>query len=47
MRPFGVFYLDREKDIIVELFMDSAEELHYILRTPNHGTGNLISNLAP
>ena len=45
MKHFGTFYLDREKDIIVELFMEEGE-LHYVLRTPNHGTGNLITNLA-
>ena len=39
------FYLDKEKDIIVEL--DRREEgLFYTLRTPHHHTGNLITNLA-
>ena len=42
---FGRFYLDKEKDIIVDLFVD-GDELRYVLRTPNHGTGNLITNLA-
>ena len=45
MEPFGHFYLDKEKDMQVELFRE-GEELSYVLRTPNHGTGNLISNLA-
>lgn len=45
MKPFGTLYLDKEKDIIVSLKMD-GEKLFYVLRTPNHGTGNLISNLA-
>ena len=45
MERFGQFWLDKEKDIITELFRD-GETLHYILRTPNHNTGNLISNLA-
>ncbi|MBR3294557.1 MAG: adenosine deaminase [Oscillospiraceae bacterium] len=45
MMRFGCFYLDREKDIIVDLFMEK-EELRYVLRTPNHNTGNLITNLA-
>ena len=45
MTNFGSFYLDREKDIIVELLMDGGE-LRYVLRTPNHRTGNLITNLA-
>ncbi len=45
MEPFGQFYLDKEKDLVVDLFRE-ADELHYVLRTPNHGTGNLITNLA-
>ena len=45
MSAFGQFYLDKEKDIIVEL-SKSGETLSYVLRTPNHGTGNLITNLA-
>ena len=45
MEPFGQFYLDKEKDLVVDLFRE-GEELHYVLRTPNHGTGNLITNLA-
>ena len=42
---FQRFYLDREKDIVVELYME-GERLDYVIRTPNHHTGNLISNLA-
>ena len=42
---FQKFYLDREKDIAVELFLD-GERLFYVIRTPNHRTGNLITNLA-
>ena len=42
---FGHFYLDKEKDILVDLYTDGGE-MHYVLRTPNHGTGNLIRNLA-
>ncbi len=45
MEAFGHFYLDKEKDLVVELFLE-GDELHYVLRTPNHGTGNLITNLA-
>ena len=45
MERFGQFYLDKEKDLVVELFRD-GETLRYLLRTPNHGTGNLITNLA-
>ena len=42
---FQQFYLDREKDIAVELYLE-GEKLCYVIRTPNHKTGNLISNLA-
>jgi len=42
---FQRFYLDREKDIVVELYME-GERLYYVIRTPNHHTGNLITNLA-
>ena len=45
MERFGQFYLDKEKDIAVELALE-GETLHYVLRTPNHRTGNLITNLA-
>ena len=45
MIAFGQFYLDREKDIAVELTMD-GERLYHVIRTPNHHTGNLITNLA-
>ena len=40
------FYLDKEKDIIVKIFKTSEDEVTYILETPNHNTGNLITNLA-
>ena len=39
------FFLDNEKDIIVNLYKD-LDRLFYILTTPNHGTGNLITNLS-
>ncbi len=42
---FGKLALDKERDIIVELDMEE-DGLHYVLRTPNHKTGNLITNLA-
>lgn len=42
---FGRFYLDREKDIIVDLDLDGGT-MTYTLSTPNHSTGNLISNIA-
>lgn len=44
---FKKFYLDKEKDIVVNLFKSAnPNELVYVLRTPNHNSGNLISNLA-
>ena len=45
MEQFARFYLDQEKDMIVDLFRD-GEIMNYVLRTPNHTTGNLIRNLA-
>lgn len=42
---FQRFYLDREKDIVVDLYMEGERLLH-VIRTPNHHTGNLITNLA-
>jgi len=40
------FYLDKEKDIIVNIYKEKKDEITYILETPNHNTGNLITNLA-
>ena len=45
MTYFGHFYLDREKDMVVELYRE-GDSMEYILRTPNHHSGNLITNLA-
>ncbi len=45
MSRFGRFYLDKEKDIIVDLSLE-GEHMEYTLSTPNHKTGNLITNLA-
>ncbi|MBP5729527.1 MAG: adenosine deaminase, partial [Clostridia bacterium] len=42
---FQQFYLDKEKDIAVDLCME-GDRLFYTIRTPNHHTGNLITNLA-
>ena len=44
-QAFGRFFLDKEKDMIVDLARE-GEELFYTLRTPHHHTGNLITNLA-
>ncbi len=46
MKFINEFYLDKEKDIIIKLYQSAKDELTYILETPNHGTGNLITNLA-
>ena len=40
------FYLDKEKDIIVNLYKSKEDEMTYVLETPHHNTGNLITNLA-
>ena len=45
MDYFGQFYLDSEKDIIITLYKE-GKTLRYVLRTPHHTTGNLITNLA-
>ncbi|MBQ6654194.1 MAG: hypothetical protein IJM79_01565 [Erysipelotrichaceae bacterium] len=45
MEKFGRFYLDNEKDIIVDLYRKD-DRLFYVLSTPNHHSGNLITNLA-
>lgn len=46
MRLFNRIYLDKEKDIIINLYKENNDELKYVLETPNHKTGNLITNLA-
>lgn len=46
MKLINEIYLDKEKDIIIKLFEKGEDELTYILETPNHNTGNLITNLA-
>ena len=45
MTYFTCFFLDNEKDIIVDLYKD-LDRMYYVLSTPNHQTGNLIRNLA-
>ena len=45
MTNFTCFFLDNEKDIIVSLYKN-LDKLFYVLETPNHGTGNLIRNIA-
>ena len=43
---FTTFYLDKERDIVVNLYKIAEDELEYVIETPNHKTGNLITNFA-
>ena len=45
MTYFTSLFLDNEKDIIVNLYKE-LDKLLFVLSTPNHHTGNLITNLA-
>lgn len=45
MKYFNRLYLDKEKDIQLD-FYKNKDNYSYILRTPNHKSGNLITNLA-
>lgn len=45
MALFGIFYLDKEKDIVVELDMDQ-DQLSYTIYATNLKSDNLINNLA-
>ena len=45
MTYFAWFFLDKEKDIIVNLYKD-LDRMYYCLKTPNHASGNLIRNIA-
>ena len=42
---FGKLYLDKEKDLVVLLYMEQ-ESLTYIIKAENHQLDNLINNLA-
>ena len=44
MTYFNCLFLDNEKDIIVNLYLD-FDHMYYELETPNHHSGNLIRNL--
>lgn len=47
MRILNRFYLDQEKDVIISLYtIENSEKVMYVIETPNHHTGNLITNLA-
>ena len=41
---FQQFFMDREKDLAVDLWMEGSR-MFYVIRTPNHHSGNLITNL--
>ena len=45
MRYFGKLYLDKEKDLVVSLWMDKTV-LSYTIHAINHQSDNLINNLA-
>ena len=45
MKYHDTLYLDKEKDILIEFYKDK-NSFYYVLKTPNHHSGNLISNLA-
>ena len=45
MSAFGTFSLDREGDLRVDLSLEDGS-MRYVISTPNHHTGNLITNLA-
>ena len=45
MKEFGKFYLDKEKDIVVRLYMNDSI-LTYTIQAMNHKSDNLIHNLA-
>ena len=37
LKYFDRFYIDKEKDIVVELYEnENVDEITYIIRTPNH-----------
>ncbi len=42
---FQQFFLDREQDLVVDLYLEGSRLFH-VIRTPNHHSGNLITNLA-
>lgn len=46
MKFINEIYLDKEKDIIIKLYEEGEDKITYVFETPNHNTGNLITNLA-
>ncbi|MBR3228592.1 MAG: hypothetical protein IKF68_08635, partial [Erysipelotrichaceae bacterium] len=45
MKYYDRLYLDKEKDIVIDFYKEK-DSYYYVLRTPNHRSGNLITNLA-
>lgn len=45
MKYIDSLFLDKEKDVVIDFYKEK-DTIHYILKTPNHNTGNLITNLA-
>ena len=45
MSYFGKFYLDKDKDIVVELDMND-DKLSFMMYVNNHRRDNVINNLA-
>lgn len=45
-KVLNVFYLDKEKDIVVTLYKTDTSKVLYKIETPNHNTGNLITSIA-
>ncbi len=45
MKYYDSLYLDLEKDVVIDFYSDH-NVFYYVLKTPNHKTGNLIRNFA-
>ena len=45
MKYVDSLFLDKEKDVVIDFYKEN-NSFYYVLRTPNHNSGNLITNLA-
>ena len=45
MKYYDSLYLDLEKDVVIDFYIEN-DSYYYVLKTPNHKTGNLIRNFA-
>jgi len=45
MKYQGSIYLDKEKDVVIDFYLNK-NDYSYVVRTPNHKHGNLITNIA-